>query len=694
MIIICRTKPTKALISLISSLFVLFSAELCPANTLISDSLSTAYRDEVEHFIQTVDPTLDEELHLQIMELFEKMSGNRINPNFAGLDELMLLPGLTLGEANQLIQERVTNGMFNSPDDLMRVKGVDERKIEWISPFLTFEHSPPKAGRTRSRMQFLTDNGRFETYSRYRQTLQKTEGSRRSPQEGGYTGSPAHYYQRIRYTSNHLSLNLTQMKRPGEPLPDLTKFDSSSWHISLRNVGFVKTATIGNYSASFGQGLLLWNGGSFGKGMQATGSVSKNDRGIHPLSSANADAAFRGIAITAGNRVQITGFYSYKRRTSVRHDDGSVNFPRVAAYYRTLNDRTMKHNLGQETFGGRLRLNRDLGQIGISAFHNRFENPVIQGSRSYQQLLFQGTSLTGASIDYRLQAGSLYLYGEVAATGRSAKAVLSGSEFSAGPSTDLILLYRYYEPEYQSVFGSAFSEQSGYPRNERGVYTGVSHRFSSRLLIRAFRDQFHFPGPRFQSDQPSSGTEWLLYTEYRPRRDLNIYALLRLKSREQESTVEDPFGREVRTLSSISRNSIRLQAEKQLGRDIRLRSRLEVIRSGRPTETGYLIFQDLRVQVHRNLRVDARITLFDTESYASRVFQFENDLLYVMTNTMLYGQGQRIYLLLHSTLFRYTDIWFKAATTLYENSNTISSGLSEIKGNRKSDIGIQVRFRF
>ncbi|TVQ65828.1 MAG: hypothetical protein EA360_07775 [Balneolaceae bacterium] len=677
-------------------LFLYFFQTVTAAGLAVSetDTLGSRFRSDLEHFIEMADPDLDESVYLQILELFEQLSEEKINPNQAGIHQLLELPGVTLRDAQNLIQEREKNGTFHSLSDLLRIDGFNERKLTLIAPFITFESALSKRNNPFSTLNRFLENGRFEAYSRYRQTLEQMEGYRRQAEEGGFIGSPVNYYQRFRYSSSHLSMNLTQAKRAGEPLPDLTQFDSASWHVALRNTGNLRMAVLGNYSVSFGQGLLLWNGGSFGKNMQTTGSISKNERGIQPLNSANAEAAFRGIALTAGKRLQVTGFYSSNNRTSVMHDDGSVNFPREGSYYRTVRERQQMKDLGQETFGGRVRLESRVGYWGVSAFLNRFERPIAQGQRPYHRFLFQGRNLSGFSTDYRFQAGPAHFFGEIAQTGRSGRAFLGGAGFSAGNSTDLILLYRNYQTGYQGIFGSSFSEQSGYPRNESGIYFGFSHRFSNRVLIRAFRDQFSFPGPRFQSDQPSAGSEWLLLTEYRPRRDLTIYALMRFKTREQETTGQDPFGREVRLLIPVSRNSMRIQAEKQINREIRIRSRIEILRSSPPNETGYLLFQDLRVQLRPNIRLDARVTLFDTDSFSSRVFQFENDLLYVMTNMMLHGQGQRIYLLLYASLFSWADIWIKAATTLYENRTAISSGLSEIHGNRKSDIGFQVRFRF
>lgn len=681
-------------IRIFALLFLIFYSDIASVGAVSPDTIRIQVPSDLEILLELEDPNLDETLFNRLQELLEELQDTRINLNRAGVQELLMLPGVSMQLAQNLIDLRERLGLFNSPQELLKAEGMDQQTLAFITPFISLEPPYEQEKSTGSLFSGLGDNGRFEAFSRYRQTVQPTEGIVRSPVEGGYTGSAAGYWQRIRYHSRYLSVNLSQSKRPGEPLDGITGFPASSWHAAVRNRGVLRMAVVGHYTASFGQGLLLWNGGSFGKGVPTLGSVIKNERGIQPLSSAHSDHAFRGVALTTGNRFQFSAFYSNLHRTAVRHDNGTVNFPSSGSYYRTLNEISRKNSLIQETIGGRLRIETRSGLFGFTALHNRFDSPVVQGHRPYQQLLFSGKKLTGLSSDFQLQLDSLTLFGEAATTGADGKALLAGTGIRTGPSTNLIFLYRSYQKRYHSFFGSAFSEQSGHPRNERGLYLGITHRFGNRVQVQAYRDQFHFPGPRFQADQPSSGHEWFFHTNYRPRRNLTLQTLIRLKTREQETTQSDSFGREFRTLTPVSRKSYRIQAENQVNQKIRLRSRFELVRSGNPVESGYLIFQDIRFRVRPYIRLDARITFFDTDGFTSRVFQFENDLLYVMTNTMLQGQGQRVYILIHTSPFRHADLWIKAATTLYENSTSVGSGLSEIRGNRRSDLSVQIRYRF
>ena len=106
------------------------------------------------------------------------------------------------------------------------------------------------------------------------------------------------------------------------------------------------------------------------------------------------------------------------------------------------------------------------------------------------------------------------------------------------------------------------------------------------------------------------------------------------------------------------------------------------------------MYQDIRLSLRDNIQLDARITVFDTESYGSRVYQFENDLLYVFASQVLFDRGQRMYVLLNYEPFSFLELWGKVGITKYEDALFIGSGLNEIQGDTRSEIGIQARIVF
>ncbi|WP_372903013.1 ComEA family DNA-binding protein [Rhodohalobacter sp.] len=661
------------------------------------DSTQARIEWDIERALQEFDGEETDQSLEELLEFLQTLANNPLNVNRAGIDELLQVPGMNFRLAQSIVEYRNREAPFEELDDLIDVSGIGQATLNRIRPYLTVSRGLDRGRDLYLNPRYWTRNSRTEGFSRYQQTLEKQRGYQRPDTLGGFVGSPVKYYQRYRYSSNHLSLNITQDKDPGEPLEHPAGFDYTSWHIALQENGRLKDLIIGDYSVAFGQGLLLWSGGAFGKGSEVIRTPNKNERGVRPFTSAQEMIGFRGIAATYGNRLQLTGFYSNRQRTASEIDETYIRFPTESGYHRTLNERERRLNLAQETFGGRARIQIPNGFFGVSGFHNRFERPVQEGTLPWQINNFHGQTLSGYSADYRLLAGPALLFGEAAYSNNGGYGVLSGAELELGDRTDAIAVYRYYEPSFQSIFGAGFGEQSGNPGNEEGFYLGLSHSLGSKVRISAYIDQFRFPAARFQQRQPSSGYDWLSLIEYSPNPDLQFYALIRHKLREEEYAAFDEMGRELRILGETRRTGARFQAEYQVNPSIRLRTRFDTVRARTIPEgasLGYLVFQDIRFYPFQNVKIDARITLFDTDDFDSRVFQFENDLLYVLSNTMLFDRGKRMYFVINYQAASWLDFWLKAATTVYSNRDIISSGNLQIDGNRRSDIGIQARVRF
>ncbi len=59
-----------------------------------------------------------------------------ININTASEEELMKLPGVGPKLAKGIVEYRTKNGPFNAPEDLMKVKGIGQKKFEKMKDFV------------------------------------------------------------------------------------------------------------------------------------------------------------------------------------------------------------------------------------------------------------------------------------------------------------------------------------------------------------------------------------------------------------------------------------------------------------------------------------------------------------------------------------------------------------------------------
>ena len=63
--------------------------------------------------------------------------GKRIDINKASIGEISELPGISEKIAAAVVQERDRLGRFRSPEDLLGVKGIKEKRLQKILPFLS-----------------------------------------------------------------------------------------------------------------------------------------------------------------------------------------------------------------------------------------------------------------------------------------------------------------------------------------------------------------------------------------------------------------------------------------------------------------------------------------------------------------------------------------------------------------------------
>ena len=91
-----------------------------------SDKENTAYRDLLT--TTQIDRSLPEATDEIPM----------INVNTATALELTLLPGIGEAKARAIVEYRKENGPFTQPEDLLKIKGIGEKILEEIRPYLYF----------------------------------------------------------------------------------------------------------------------------------------------------------------------------------------------------------------------------------------------------------------------------------------------------------------------------------------------------------------------------------------------------------------------------------------------------------------------------------------------------------------------------------------------------------------------------
>ncbi|MEX0779131.1 MAG: helix-hairpin-helix domain-containing protein [Balneolales bacterium] len=676
-------------------LFAWLLITIVPTSAQVSNSTAARFEVDLESLLEEFDEEESDINAEEYIQFLQDLLANPVNVNRASSGDLLQIPGMNPSVAREIILHR-GDKPFEQVEEMLDVRGIGPVTLQQLRPFVTVGSGKELRRDLYTDPSYWFRDGRFEAITRYQQILEEQAGYQQTADtnRSRYLGSPVRYYQRLNYRSRHVSVNITQTKAPGEILRSPMSFDYNSGHFALQDNGRLKMLVLGDYGLYFAQGLVMWNGMSFGKGRETT-RIRNNERGLRPYQSGGQTLAKRGAALTYGEKLQVTAFYSNRKLSSTPVKDDTVRYPGATGMHRTQNEVDRRFNTGLKTYGGRLRYQFTRGNIGVSGYYTQFDKYILAREAVYNRFDFEGKEAATVGIDYMYFTNDIVFFGEAAKSLNRGQGLLSGIEYSPG-TIQLSMTYRNYAKDFQSLFGGGFGESSNL-QNEEGLYFGIKKLITRGITLSGYFDQFRFKAPRFGTRRATQGYDWLGLAEYKISREMQVYLLVRNKERENDYETLGTAGKSVYASGYDRRGSIRIQLDHQVHPLLRSRTRVEWLRgkkAGEEAELGMLIFQDFRWNATKSLQLDGRIAVFDTESFTSKVFQFENDMLYVMSNSALFDRGQRTYLNMRYRMGRRVDIWVKYGVTVFENRLVVGSGLDESEGNTRSNVGMQMRVRF
>lgn len=656
---------------------------------------SFAQYPDLEFIVEELAGEIIEEVEedSDISEILDRLNyylKNPIDLNKTDGKELRDLYFLSPLQIQELTAHREASGRFISTYELQSIHGFDERSIQRLLPFVMITGSDSLS------ISKLKD-GSHDLMLRYGRVLEKQKGyvKPEKPEQSHYMGPPDRLFVRYRYRQgNKLQVALNMKKDAGEEFFSGNQhigFDFYSGGLFIRDFGKVKKLAIGDYALQIGQGLSLWNGLGFGKGSLVQ-NVARQGSGLRQYTSANESQYLRGVATTlAFGKFEILPFISYKKIDATLTSD-SLNFSSigVSGYHRTPSENKNKNSVSQLLYGINLLYNHGNLRIGATAFQTSFDKPMLPNQQLYNQYAFRRESLVNSSIYYHYTYRNLYLYGEGAHAFDGGIGFVNGLIGSLSHQLSLVLLHRYYQKDFHSFMNQGFAENSK-ALNERGLYTGLIWNPNKRVEWVAYADYFKFPWLRYRVDGPSQGFDLFSQFSYSPRKTSNFLLRYRYRNK-QENTLDNS----VNVLDHVIRHQLRVEGKYKIHDALQFRNRLEFINysKGLDNERGYMIYHDFVYKpLSRAYSGNIRLAAFKTDSYNSRIYAFENDVLYGYSFPPYYNTGLRLYGNVRYRIKKGIDFWFRYASFLYSEDG-IGSALDHIEGNRKSDIRLQLRFQF
>lgn len=649
--------------------------------------------DLVEKIIENIAEQSDEELdYSTLLDELNLLTQNPIDLNNAGNKELTQLFILNQNQITNFIKYRDATGLILSLYELQLIPGFSEEIIRMIEPFVRLNQNIDHEFRTNLKAKhqlLLKTEKNLETEKAYNSNNPKSK----------FLGSPWKLYSRYQYTSpkRKLTFGFTSEKDKGEPFfkgENSAGFDYYSGFLQYKTQGIVKQINIGDYQVKFGQGLNLWSGLSAGKSSLTTHNANKS-QGIKTYKSTNENLFFRGasVLLCPVKNIEIALFASYLNKDASLDSDSiqtSVRSIVNTGFHRNQNEFDKKHQLEETVLGSYMYINLKKIELGVSYLQSSYSPQIRPENKAYNYHRFKGSKNRNLSITYQTQYRSIHLFGELAQSKSGGIAILQGANIQAHSRLNLELIYRKYDPDYQAFFSNAFAEQSR-TQNEEGYYFGAEFHPISKWTIKVYYDQFQFPWLKYTTNAPSSGHEYFSQLEFTPNSSTSIY--FRYK---QENKAVNNNSEIFKGLVIQKKNQYRLHLSARLGNNWEIRNRIEMAQYQKKDtkESGYLIYQDIRYQfTQKPIAINLRFALFDTDSFNSRIYAYENDILYAYSVPAYYLQGSRFYFNFNWKINRYCKIYLKYAQTKYANRTHIGSGNSEIKGNTKSEVKLLLKLR-
>jgi len=524
---------------------------------------------------------------------------------------------------------------------------------------------------------------------------------------GAFPGSPVKVLNRFHLSAENIrsplglavsdiELGALTKKDPGEQ--SISNF--STYYAGINIPALETHFVIGDYQMESAEGLIFWRASAFGKGSDVIAPARKNGGGVHPYFSSDENSYFRGIGASIGTEnMKIQIIYSHKAINATIDTLGYISAIDNSGLFRTESEQR-RHNSSYETligFRGSTYLLEGL-KIGGTYYHTQFADPLLLKGKNGEfasELCMRGMDVSFTNRD-------LDVFSECAFDRANAIAVIAGITYEPISELAFEILARDYPSTFQSIHGNAFGESSGQVQNENGLYLGIKAKPLKWLCLSSYYDQFEHPQPTYLLPAPTQGNDLLALAEIKLSEQYETAFQYKRKDVPSVRNENDQYGRTIKQICPRIQQNYRLTSEFNSSQFLRLSSRIEWVTvqySASQTadlknaEQGMLMSQAIKCRI-QPITIQARLAFFETDSYDSAIYEFEDDVPGAYSDPALFGCGIRWYFILRYQIFSKMYIAAKYAQTIKEGAKTIGTGNDEISGDSQSIMSIQVEIRF
>jgi len=236
-------------------------------------------------------------------------------------------------------------------------------------------------------------------------------------------------------------------------------------------------------------------------------------------------------------------------------------------------------------------------------------------------------------------------------------------------------LYRNYSPGFISFHGKGpgISTATG---NETGILGNFSLEIAKHLFITAGCDISNSPWLKYRTSFPSMAKRYEVKLKYLPNDkysfDFTYYSRFSMSDISREQGIASVCENMARSVRGIARLN--------LSENISFTTRIDAKFAEPAGTTGMLLLQDLKYSFREvPLTLWFRYCIFRTDDWNSRLYTYENDLLYSFSIPALSGTGNRSYIMLKWDLKDFAEVRFKYGMTEKLYSGSVPEAVHEFK---------------
>lgn len=543
---------------------------------------------------------------------------NPIHLNYCTKNELLQLPFISSIEAKEIIEYRKKKGKFTSVYELQSINQLKTKTIQLMLPFVSVSNQQ-------------------EINQKYKHRLLTFFQKNKS-----YDKNQFKHYLKYNLKSNSINAGFVNEHDPGESLHD---YISAYLSYSFKNAKL----WLGDYDLSLGQGLLLQQSFGFGKSAY---SLFKASPTIKVHRSTREYHFNRGIALAKKwKKLNFVAWYSYKKVDGSIQDSnlGQIISLQTTGYHQTESEIFAKNKVTHLSKGMKLSYQNANFKSSIYSNINSWDYPIAVKNAVLN-------SQFGIGLDYSLTYKNAHFFGEFANLNNKG-AYINGCNVFLSPNFSYSFLIRNISQDFNSLQANAFVENSNVD-NEFAIFSSFSIKLNHKWSVVFFQDNFQTKPNSSMSQHSLKGKEHFLEIKHKWSKKNRMG--WRVQYKREQKLIDDLYGFD----NSAYDKQIKVRWQTSYSyKDFQFKSRIQynVIDSF----SGQLFFQELGYKpLDSKWTCKLRYTFYDTDSYNSRVYAYEPDVLYAFSIPAYYQRGQALIFTFKYKFSRKLSAYFKLKSDL------------------------------